>query len=113
MFPKEMNGQLDQSVFERLRLTKEWMHPDLAMILFYQLIMPFCDPLKSGIPNDPRTSYYTDLERVINIGKFDSGKGNTCRHKWKVAKASEFTHFDRIMICDGVLGGSGGAIHQK
>ena len=113
MFPKEMNGKLDQGVLEALGLTKERMQPDLAPIFFYQLVMPFCDPSKSGIPDDPRMAYYTDVERFTNIGKFDSGKGGTYGHEWKVAKASELVHFDGIMIRDGVLGGSGGAIHQR
>ena len=113
MFPKEMNGKLDQCMLETLGLTRERMQPDLAPIFFYQLIMPFCDPSKSGTPDDPRMPYYTDRERFTNIGKFDSGNCGTYGHKWKVAKASKIVHFDGIMIHDGVLGGSGGVIHQR
>ena len=38
-------------------------------LFIYQLLNPLTDPKKSGIPNDGRRSYYTDVARFTNINK--------------------------------------------
>jgi hypothetical protein len=56
MFPKEMDGSLDPVVLQKLGLTKERMQKGDALF-FYQLLLPICDPSRSGVQDDPRKPF--------------------------------------------------------
>ena len=77
------------------------------------MILPVCDPKKSDVIDDPRIPYYTEVEKFTNMSKAESGFGGSYGHNWKVATAAELVHFDGILIRDGVLGGSNGAIYRR
>ena len=51
-FPESRRGKLDEHLLSQLGLTPEWMRTCDALF-FYQLLLPMCDPNKSGIANDP------------------------------------------------------------
>jgi hypothetical protein len=65
LFPTERKGHLDYAKLSSMGLTKErlLLHDPL---FFYQLILPFCDPSKSGIENDPRMPYYSNVSNVMD-----------------------------------------------
>ena len=83
------------------------------VLFFYQLILPLCDLAMSGIENDPRLPYYTEVERFANMSKYESRLGGSYGYKWIPARARELVNFDRILIRDGVLGLSNGAYHYQ
>ena len=56
---------------------------------------------------------YTEVDKFTNMSKTESGIGASYGHNWKVATAAELVHFDGILIRDGVLGGSNGAIYRR
>lgn len=85
----------------------------MQCIFFYQLILPVCNPKKPDVIDDPQIPYYTEVEKFPNMSKGESGIGASYGHMWKVATAAELVHFDGILIIDGVLGGSNGAIHRR
>ena len=72
-----------------------------------------CDPQQSGIENDRRTSYYFDVEKYTNMSKAESGVGGSYGHSWKPTTAAEMIRFDGILIKDGVLGGTDGALYHR
>ena len=112
LFPKEMEGCLDAEVLKELGLTKKRMeHCDA--LFFLQLILPLCDPSRSGVDNDPRKPYYTEVEKFTNMGKAESGYGGSYGHTWKASTACDQAKFDGALIHDGVLGGSNGAIYRR
>lgn len=112
LFPKEMDGNLCPKTLKKLGLTEAKM-VDLDALFFLQLILPICDVLKSGIIDDPRLNYYYDVERFTNIAKFNSGMGASYGHTWKQVTNQEMVIFDGVLVRDGVLGGSQGAIHRR
>lgn len=112
LFPKEMEGCLDVNVLKRLGLTKERI-TCVDALFFYQLLLPICDPSKSGIADDPRIAYYTDVEKFTNASKHITGQGVSYGHKWKVTSAGELLQFDGIVAHDGVKGGSNGALYRR
>jgi hypothetical protein len=115
MFPKEMEGCLDWEVLEKLRLTKSRMRltGEVDALFFYQLILPICNMKFSGIKDDPRISYYYDIECHTNANKFASGMGGSYGHTWNPTNSKELTNFDGILVRDGVLGGSQGALYRR
>jgi hypothetical protein len=112
MFPESMDGCLDADVLKKLGLTKRRMQERDALF-FLQLILPICNPALSGIENDPRISYYHDVEMHTNSTKFASGLGGSYGHNWVTTTMKELLNFDGIFVRDGVLGGSQGALHRS
>ena len=109
LFPKEMEGYLDADLLASHGLTKERM-VNVDALFFYQRLLPICDPRKSDIVDDTRIPYYTECEKFNNLYKLQSGVGGSYGHSWKFALASELVKFDGILIRDGLLGGSRGAL---
>eukprot|EP00957_Ditylum_brightwellii_P085001 6463230-Ditylum_brightwellii.AAC.1 len=73
---------------------------------FYQLLLPMCDVLKSGIREDPCKSYYSKEEKYTNIYAAQLGLGGTYSKKSKHIKIEELMGWDRIILYNGVRGGS-------
>lgn len=116
MFPEEMKGCLDADILAKFGLNENRMGKtgeDTDALFFYQLILPICNPQFSGIENDTRMSYYHEVERFTNGSKFSSGMGGSYGHSWKPVDLKELTIFDGILVRDGVLGGSQGALHRR
>ena len=112
MFPNEMDGCLDADVLKKYGLTKPKMVACDALF-FYQLILPLCNPTYSGIEKDERTSYYVEAERCTNMSKYETGMGGSYGHQWTATTAKELANFDGILVMDGVLGSSDGALHRR
>lgn len=112
MFPEELDGCLDADILKKLGLNKSRMESTDALF-FLQLILPICNPALSGIKDDPRMSYYHDVETHTNSTKFATGLGASYGHNWTTTTSKELLNFDGILVRDGVLGGSQGALHRR
>ena len=119
MFPKEMEGCLDAGILAKLGLTKTrmglsgGMDAEVDALFFYQLILPICNPQFSGIQEDPRKSYYQEVERCTNTSKLQSGFGVSYGHHWTLTSAKELVNLDGILVHDGVLGSTQGALYRR
>jgi hypothetical protein len=82
-------------------------------LFFLQLLLPIGDPKKSGVENDPRLPYYSEVERWTQKYATGIGLGGSCGHSFKEVMLEELLHFDSVMIRDGVHGGTGGAIYCR
>ena len=112
LFPEEMKGSLDVDILRKLGLTQKVMQ-EVDALFFFQLLLPFCDPSKSGLVDDPRRPYYTEVERFTNASKYLSGSGGSYGHTWEETTAAELLRHDAVLIFDGVLGGSNGALYRR
>ena len=82
-------------------------------LFFYQLLFPFCDTRRSGIENDPRMSYYSEVEPWTNGYALQLGLGGSYGHKFDNVLVHELVNFDGILVKDGVKGGSDSAIYRR
>ena len=83
-------------------------------LFFYQLLLPICDPSKSGIPNDPRSPFYSEVTNFTNLYACSIGLfGSQYSHSFKQVKVQELVHFDGVVVRDGALGGSNCALYQR
>ena len=112
LFPASRKGCLDKETLLKLGLTKKRMMEE-DYLFFYQLLLPFCNTSRSGIRNDPRMSFYSEVERWTNAYAADQGFGGSYGHQFKTVKIPELVVFDGVIVRDGVRGGSGGALHRR
>ena len=113
LFPAYRKGCLDKEMLEKLGLTKEKMQMGDALF-FYQLLLPICDPKKSGVPKDPRLPFYSDVVNHSNLYACSLGLiGGQYSHAFKPIKVHELVHWDGVLVRDGALGGSNGALFQR
>ena len=86
---------------------------DKDFLFFYQLLFPMCDVGKSGIVDDPRMSYYSEVEKWTQMYASAIGLGGSYGHTFAEVKIPELVRHDGVIVRDGVRGGSGGAIHRR
>jgi hypothetical protein len=111
-FPDNRKGKLDYDLLKKMGLTRTRLENHDALF-FWQLLFPICDHKKSGIPEDPRTPFYSKVEIWTTKYAVTQGLLGTYGHDFKPVVATELLHFDMAMIRDGVLGGQGGAIYRR
>ena len=112
LFPKSRQGCLDAELLKKMGLTQARMANEDAQF-FLQLLLPMCDPTKSGIDGDPRRPYYTKVEGWTQKYATGIGLGGSYGHEFKQVLAQELVHFDAALIRDGVHGGSDGALYRR
>jgi hypothetical protein len=103
-FPESRRGKLDEHLLSQLGLTAERM-TSCDALFFYQLLLPMCDPTKSGITNDPRKAFYSRVETFTNWYAYSIGLGGSYGHRFKSVDLSELVHFDGVVVRDGGRGG--------
>jgi len=112
LFPAEMKGHLDVDIMKRLGCNEDRVKKADALF-FFQLLLPFCDTSKSGVRDDPRMNYYTEVSKFTNVYAYLNGQGSDYGHVWKNTSAMELVRFDGVLFHDGSLGGSNGAIYRR
>ena len=94
--PEERNGCLDKQLLTRLGLTQKRM-VDLDALFFIQLLLPICDPAKSGVPHDPRRSFYDETARFTNIYPYQrKGYSGNYGHNFPSTNSEELVNWDGI-----------------
>jgi hypothetical protein len=80
---------------------------------FLQLLLPVCDPKRSGIKDDPRVPFCTKVEGWTQKYAHSIGLGGSYGHEFKAVMVPELVHFESVLVRDGVHGGSNGALHRR
>lgn len=111
-FPTKRKGRLDYQLLKRLGLTKSRILKN-DCLFFLQLVLPFCNTDKSGIEDDPRISFYSDIKRFTQKYAASLGIGGSYGHNVDHIKIQELVRYDMCVVMDGVLGGSQGAMRSK
>jgi hypothetical protein len=91
-FPNSRKGRLDYELLKQMKLTKKRIVEGDALF-FLQLLLPIGDPKKSGIENDPRLPYYSQVERWTQKYATSIGLGGSYGYSFKeshVRRASSF-----------------------
>jgi hypothetical protein len=60
-FPDSQKGHLDYDLLKEMKLRKKQIVEGEALF-FLQLLLPMGDPKKSGIIDEPRLPYYSEVE---------------------------------------------------
>ena len=84
-------------------------------IHFYQLLLPICDPTKSGIVDDGRMPFYTIATRCTNlyaVGELGWGSGGYS-HEYHPVSEKELVRWSAVPIRHGARGGSPMKLHYR
>ena len=108
--PPDRKATLDVEMLKMHGMNKDRMADPL---FFLQLLLPICDPKKSGIPDDKRMPYFTQVERFTNLYACGSGKGGGYGHSFKTVTEPELVHWTAIPIRHGARCGVPGRIHER
>jgi hypothetical protein len=81
LFPKTRKGCLDAKLLKKMGLTQARMENEDALF-FLQLLLPMCDPTKSGIAGDPRRPCHTNVEAWTQKHATALGLGGSCGHEF-------------------------------
>ena len=116
-FPESRKGCLDADILTRLGMTAERMMEEYGApdaLFFYQLLFPIINPIHSGIKDDPRKAFYSEVSLFSNlyaVGELQLGNG--IGHRYVNTDGPELVRWDGVLTRDGVLGGSNGAILRR
>jgi hypothetical protein len=111
MKPKSRGLRLDVG-----RLKKHGINSDSldSPIHFYQLLLPICDPSRSGIEGDGRMPFYTLARTYTNTYAFgEKGWGGGYSHEFDRVSEQELVHWMAVPIRHGARGGTPMTLHYR
>ena len=119
MFPNSRKGCLGADLLSKFGLTQERMRDNSGApdaLFFYDLILPIHDTSNNGtVEGDPRMRHYphvaecTQVYAITDLKICGSGRG----HHFNETSPQELLPWDGILVFDGVLGGSKGAMLRR
>jgi hypothetical protein len=96
------------------RLKKHGINSDSldSPIHFYQLLLPICDPSRSGIEGDGCMPFYTLARTYTNTYAFGKkGWGGGYSHEFDRVSEQELVHWMAVPIRHGARGGTPMTLH--
>ena len=117
LFPEARKNSLDKDVLVQLGLSVTKLKdfdtglPDA--LFFYQLVLPISDTARNGIINDPRKSFFSEVNKFTNLYRCQKGIGMTYGHSFPEVTIAECVRWDGCLLRDGVRGGGNGAIYRR
>jgi hypothetical protein len=98
-----LQGSIGLLLLKQMKLTKKCIVEGDALFCF-QLLLPICDPKKSGIENAPRLLCYSEVEHWTQKYATLLGLSGLYEHSFKEVMLEELLHLDSVVVCDGVHG---------
>ena len=111
-FPPERKGCLEKYVLRKLGLTKHRMVVQNYLFL-YHILPRICDVKNSGIVDDPRQNYFSDVETFSARSAFDIGLLGSYFHNFKFPTMDELVKFNGVVVRYRVRGGINGALYRR
>ena len=81
--------------------------------LFYQLLLHLCDTTLSGIREYKRITYYSEVDKWMNLYAYQIGIGGSYGHSFKPMKLLDLFFHDRCIVIIGVQGGASSAVYSR
>ena len=119
MFPACQKGSLNGKLLAKLGLNKERMldQEDCApdALFFYQLLFCIHDKTKHTVQGNPRKPFYPHVVECTEVHAVTDlmTRGSDVGHRFKDTLPAELLHWDGMLVFDGALGGSKGAMLRR
>lgn len=82
-------------------------------LFFRQLLLPMCDPEKSGIADNPRLPWYSAIEKWTAIYTATLGLYGAYGHNIETVALCKLLQFDMVINKSGVMGHVDGTIYRR
>ena len=110
--PESRKGCLDAGLLKKHGLTAERMKRD--PLFFLQLLLPICDPSRSGIDNDERIAFFQHARACTNVYALgEKGWGGGTGHKFQNVEEAELVAWYGAVLRHGAREGSPGSLHRR
>lgn len=109
--PESRRGCLDANVLRKHGLTAERMRHD--PLFFYQLIFPFCAPSDSGVAEDHRMPFYSNVSVFTNMYAMWKGAGSGYGHDFTPVSIPELVHWAGVPLRNGALDGKPATLFHR
>lgn len=109
--PLSRRGSLDAEVLKRHGLTAERVRCD--PMFFFQMLFPLMSPSESGVENDHRMPYFSNVAMLTNLYASSMSTGIGIGHEWQPCSVKEIVKWTAIPIRHGALEGSPGTLKYR
>lgn len=109
--PQSRRGCLDANVLRKHGLTAERMRTD--PLFFYQLLFPFCAPADSGVADDHRMPFYSNVSVFTNMYAMWKGAGSGYGHDFTPVSIPELVHWAGVPLRNGALDGKPATLFHR
>ena len=77
------------------------------------MLLPIFNSERLLIQGDDRQPFCSEVEGFTNLYDYSIGLRGLYGHKFKPVELNELVHFERVVVKDGVRGGSVGAMYRR
>jgi hypothetical protein len=109
--PESRRGCLEANVLRKHGLTAEQMRHD--PLFFYQLLFPFCAPSDSGVAEDHRMPFYSNVSVFTNMYAMWKGAGSGYGHDFTPVSIPELVHWAGVPLRNGALDGKPATLFHR
>jgi hypothetical protein len=102
--PLSRKGCLDVNVLKRHGLTAERVRSD--PMFFFQLLFPLMSPAESGVEDDHRMPYFSNVTMLTNLYASSKASGIGIGHEWLPCSVKDMVKWTGIPIRHGALEGT-------
>jgi hypothetical protein len=109
--PLSRCGCLDVEVLKRHGLTAERVRTD--PMFFFQMLFPLMSPGESGVENDHRMPYFSNVAMLTNLYASSMSTGIGIGHEWQPCSVKEMVKWTAIPIRHGAMEGGPGSLKYR
>lgn len=109
--PASRKGCLDVNVLKKHGATAEMVKN--CPLFFFQMLLPICNPLESGVVDDHRMPYFSNLPAFTNMYACHKGANSGYGHHFPPVDIVELVHWTGIPIHNGALHGKPSTIQHR
>ena len=109
--PADRGPKLDETLLESHGINDTTINSPLH---FYQLLLPLCDPSRSGIRGDGRMPFWTTATDCTNMyATCEKGWGSGYSHAFKQVSVPDLVKFAAVPVRHGARGGNPQTLHYR
>ena len=110
--PESRKGSLDGDCLKKHGLTSDRMKKN-DPLFFFQLLFPMQNPSLTGIENDQRMAYFSQVSICTNVYASAHGGGSGIGHDWVRTSEMEMIRWTGIPLRHGACDGKPGTIASR
>jgi hypothetical protein len=109
--PTSRAGCLDVNVLKKHGLNAARVRSD--PLFFFQLLFPICNPMESGVTDDHRHPYFSNVVSFTNMYAYWKGAGSGYGKDFPPVSITELVHWTGVPIRNGALDGKQSTLKHR